>query len=119
MMKIMRRLLKTISRDVVLRRRLPAEFGKVAILVSPNCALAYWRRNIASVDPYLLSMVRELVRPGMAVWDIGANVGLFTFAAAGLGAQVLAVEGDTWLANLLHRSVAINHLPVTVLPLLW
>jgi len=35
---------------------------------------------------------------------------------AGLGAQVLAVEGDTWLANLLHRSVAINHLPVTVLP---
>jgi len=115
-MEMMRRVLKAISRDVVLRRHLPPELGGVPILVSPDCALAYWRRDIRSVDPYLLSMARELVRPGMTVWDIGANVGLFSFAAAGLGASVLAVEGDTWLANLLHRSVAINQLPVTVLP---
>jgi FkbM family methyltransferase len=115
-MELMRRVLKTISRDVILTRRLPAEFGRVPILVSPDCALSYWKRDIRSVDPHLLSMARELVRPGMTIWDIGANVGLFAFAAAGLGAQVLAVEGDTWLANLLHRSVAINHLPVTVLP---
>jgi predicted RNA methylase len=108
-MELMRRVLKTLSRDVILTRRLPAEFGRVPILVSPDCALSYWKRDIRSVDPHLLSMARELVRPGMTVWDIGANVGLFAFAAAGLGAQVLAVEGDTWLANLLHRSVAINH----------
>lgn len=61
-------------------------------------------------------MVRELVRPQMVVWDIGANVGLFSFAAASLGAQVVAVEADTWLAGLLHRSALLNKLPVTVLP---
>jgi FkbM family methyltransferase len=61
-------------------------------------------------------MVRELVRPKMSVWDIGANVGLFSFAAAALGAEVVAVEADTWLANLMHRSVLLNKLPVTVLP---
>jgi FkbM family methyltransferase len=114
--QMMRRLLRRLSRDVVLRRRLPAEFGKVPILVSPDSALSYWKRDIASVDRHLLAMARELVKPGMVVWDIGANVGLFSFAAASLGAQVLAVEGDTWLVNLLQRSVAINHLPVTVLP---
>jgi FkbM family methyltransferase len=61
-------------------------------------------------------MVRELVHPKMVVWDIGANVGLFSFAAASLGAQVVAVEADTWLANLIHRSTMLNRLPVTVLP---
>jgi FkbM family methyltransferase len=61
-------------------------------------------------------MVRELVRPEMTVWDIGANVGLFSFAAASLGAQVVAVEADIWLANLMQRSVLLNKLPVTVLP---
>jgi len=72
-------------------------FGRAPILVSPDSALAYWKPELGSVDPYLLSMVRELVRPGMMVWDIGANVGLFSFAAAALGAQVLAVEPDIWL----------------------
>ena len=52
----------------------------------------------------------------MVVWDIGANVGLFAFAAAALGAQVLAVEPDIWLSNLMHRSRLSNGLPVTVLP---
>jgi FkbM family methyltransferase len=52
----------------------------------------------------------------MMVWDIGANVGLFAFAAAALGAEVLAVEPDIWLSNLLHRSRLLNGLPVTVLP---
>lgn len=61
-------------------------------------------------------MVRELVRPEMSVWDIGANVGLFSFAAASLGAQVVAVEADLWLAHLMHRSASLNKLPVTVLP---
>jgi FkbM family methyltransferase len=115
-MGMIRRIIKKISRDIVLRRQLPSEFGNAAILVSPDSALAFWKTNLASVDPNLLSMARELVRPGMIVWDIGANVGLFAFAAAALGAQVLAVEGDTWLANLLHRSALLNGLPVTVLP---
>lgn len=61
-------------------------------------------------------MARELVQPNMIVWDIGANVGLFSFAAAALGAQVVAVEPDPWLASVIHRSVLINKLPVTVLP---
>ena len=72
---VLRELLKRISRRVVLQRRLPNAFGAVPILVSPDSALAYWKRDLDRVDPYLLSMARELVRPGMMVWDIGANVG--------------------------------------------
>jgi len=113
---VIRQIFRKLSRGVVLERHLPSEFGHAAILVSPESALGYWRRDIGKVDPFLLSMVRELVRPEMTVWDIGANVGLFSFAAAALGSRVLAVEADTWLAHLLQRSVLLNKLPVTVLP---
>jgi FkbM family methyltransferase len=78
--------------------------------------LSYWKTDLWKVDPYLLSMVHALVRPQMTVWDIGANVGLFSFAAATIASRVIAVEADTWLASLLHRSSLLNCLPVTVVP---
>ena len=73
------------------------------------------------VDPPLLRLVAEIVRPGAVVWDIGANVGLFTFSAAvaaGPSGYVLAVEPDIVLARLLRRSAIANHghAPVDVLP---
>jgi FkbM family methyltransferase len=113
---VIRSIAKKLSRRVVLKRYLPREFGGAPVLVSPECALGYWGYNLGRVDPFLLSMAKELVRPGMMVWDIGANAGLFSFAAAGLGARVLAIEADAWLASLLHRSVLLNCMPVTVLP---
>jgi FkbM family methyltransferase len=55
------------------------------------------------------------------VWDIGANLGLFSFAAAvatGPSGRVLAIEPDALLVRLLRRSAAANHgqAPVEVLP---
>jgi FkbM family methyltransferase len=72
-------------------------------------------------DPALLRLAAEMVRRGDTVWDIGANLGLFSFAAAvaaGPSGRVLAVEPDTVLAGLLRRSAAANsgHAPVDVLP---
>lgn len=100
----------------MLSRRLPADFGNTPILVTPESALSFWRRDVGQVDPFLLFMARQLAGPETVVWDIGANVGLFSFAAAALGSTVLAVEPDIWLGQLLQRSVWLNRLPVTVLP---
>src|SRR3954451_7622484 len=47
----------------------------------------------------------------IVVWDIGANVGLFTFCASALAGTkgfVSAVEPDYWLAHLITRSVHAN-----------
>jgi len=92
------------SRGIVLRRRLPARFGRSSVYVSPECGLRYWRFDLGKVDPVLLDLVERYVHPGDVVWDVGANVGLFAFAAAHRASRVLAFEPDAWLASLLERT---------------
>ncbi len=56
------------------------------------------------------------------VWDVGANVGLFSFAAASLAGpegRVVALEPDAWLVQLLRRSASrqpAGSAPVEVVP---
>jgi FkbM family methyltransferase len=101
---------------------LPEQFKNGALLVSPDSALKFWRFNLATVDQSLLDIALEHVGIGDIVWDIGANVGLFTFAAANLvgsTGSVLSIEADTWLCDLLSRSKRLNsnsHLNVDILP---
>lgn len=118
---LIRSSLEQATHRIVVRRRLPAPFAAARIYVSSEGGLRYLGRGMARVDPPLLRLAAEMVRPGNTVWDIGANLGLFSFAAAvaaGPGGSVLAVEPDTVLAGLLRRSAALNrgHAPVDVLP---
>src|SRR5580698_2652797 len=103
---IFRNLAEHMSRGVVFRRRLPSKFNRLPIYVTPEAGLRYWLA-MSRVDPTLYRTVDELVRPGITVWDIGANVGLFSFCAAVLSGPsgfVLSVEPDLWLAQLVGRS---------------
>src|ERR1019366_8572750 len=96
----------------VMRRRLPPPFGAVTIYASSEGGLRYLRPRLNTVDPTLLRLAAEIVQPGDVVWDIGANLGLFSFAAsvaAGPRGHVLAVEPDAVLVRLLRRSAAVNH----------
>jgi FkbM family methyltransferase len=100
-----------LTRDWVVRRRLPAEFSSVPIHVTPSAGLRYFFRSMDAVDPVLLGLVREFVKRGSVVWDVGANIGLFAFAAASLAGprgQIIALEPDTWLVQLLRRSAALQ-----------
>ena len=103
---MIRRVAERLSRGVVLRRRLPSRFGRIPIYVTPEAGLRYWS-VMSKVDPLLYDMAEELVKPGSVVWDIGANVGLFSLCAcarAGRSGFVLSVEPDSWLAHLIQRS---------------
>lgn len=110
------------TRGLTFQRRLPSVFGRAPIVVSPAAGLRFMFRRMASVDPILLSQVREFVREGQVVWDVGANVGLFSVAAAALagpGGAVISIEPDAWLVQLLRRTVRLqahSSAPMTVVP---
>jgi FkbM family methyltransferase len=84
--------------------------------VTPECGLRYYCFDFYKIDPALLNAAVQYIRPGDVVWDIGANLGLFSFAAASLGAEVLAVEPDCWLVELMRKSQRLNGLKVTIIP---
>jgi FkbM family methyltransferase len=119
--KMARSLAEHTTHRLVLRRRLPAPFEEIEIYASSEGGLRYLRPNLKGVDPPLLRLVADVVRPGHNVWDIGANLGLFSFAAAaaaGPQGSVLAVEPDAVLVGLLRRTAASNrgHAEVDVMP---
>jgi FkbM family methyltransferase len=77
--------------------------------ISPECGLSYWFGLRAAKS--LLNIAAETVKAGSIVWDAGANMGLFSFAAAGLAGRsghVYAFEPDATLVNLLRRSARLN-----------
>jgi len=95
-------------RGVVLRRRLPASVGGATVFLAPESQLKYLRPGVAGFDAQLIGWAQRFTPPGGTVWDIGANCGVFALAAAGLGAEVLAVEPDPCLSALLLRARAVN-----------
>jgi FkbM family methyltransferase len=119
---MLRRLAEKLSRGRSYRYRLPKAYGGCQMYLSPECGLSYWmgRYGVRASEGLLKNAV-ETVKSGSVVWDVGANMGLFTFASAGLAGpqgRVFAFEPDALLVRLLRRSARLNPTaaPVEVLP---
>jgi FkbM family methyltransferase len=107
---ILRRGIEKLSRFVFFRRRLPERFGAAPIYVTPSSALAFWFKPLEQLDSAMFNRIAEFVKPGDSVWDVGANVGMASFAAAaraGSEGSVVAFEPDSFLVYLLRRSAAL------------
>lgn len=116
---MLRRMAEHFSRGRSFRRRLPPQFGGCQMYITPECGLSYWF-GLKFADGLLMNAA-ETVKPGDVVWDVGANMGLFSFASAGLagrGGRVYAFEPDNTLVRLLRKSALLNPeaAPVEVVP---
>lgn len=106
----LRTILERSLRGRTLTRRLPPNFSRLPLIVSPDAQLKYIRPGKAGFDQALLEAAPLLVRPAHNVWDIGANVGVFTVASAALSrtGQFVAVEADIWLAEMIRRTARLR-----------
>lgn len=108
---MIRAILEQSTRHWTFQRRLPARLGNSPIVVSPAGGLRYLFRRSEDLDPLLMNFVETFIRPGHTIWDVGANVGLFSVASAartGNTGKVFAFEPDSWLVQLLRKTSAIQ-----------
>ena len=103
----LKRLAARAGRGRMFARRLPQDLGGCRFPASLEGGARYLRLRANRFDPVLTSFAKMATTTGAVVWDVGANVGLFTFVAAGLAGPtgtVVAVEPDYWLAANLRRA---------------
>jgi FkbM family methyltransferase len=120
--KIIRRLAELISRGVVYKRNIKINNKKIPIYITPDAQLKYSKIGVNPFDADLINIAQKFIKPDSNVWDIGANVGVFTFACAEMveNGEVLSVEADIWLASILKKSKNLdyyNSKHIHVLPL--
>jgi FkbM family methyltransferase len=89
------------------RKRLPAEFGAARILVTTRSDVRLLAPGFSHTATDLFQIARAWIKAGDCVWDIGANLGIFSVCAAwkaGPRGRVLALEADPCYADLLYRT---------------
>lgn len=108
---MIRILIEQLTRNMSFRRKLPREFGNSSFCVSPSAGLRYLFKPMKKIDPALFEFSKEYIKKDDVVWDIGANIGLFTFCAtylSGKNGNIVALEPDAWLVQLLRKSVSLQ-----------
>ncbi len=106
---LLRRAAEILSRNVSFQAHLPARYGHRPIIVSPANNLSILHPGVRRFDPFLFALVERFVLPHSIVWDIGANMGVFSLAAAHVArnGRVLAIEPDPFNQHLLARTLAL------------
>lgn len=118
---MLKAIIERLSRNRSFKRRLPSRFNYTPLYVSPDSQLKYLKLGENAFDAGLLKIVDWYIDETSIVWDVGANVGVFTFASASVAKKgyTLAIEADIWLAGLLRKSLLLkenSELNIEVLP---
>jgi FkbM family methyltransferase len=92
--------------------------GHVELVMESEAELA--RLNSCAKEPETVAWIEEWVRAGDVVFDVGANVGVYSFVvdrATGGGCRVYAFEPSFSTFAQLSRNVALNRMEGRVIPI--
>ena len=90
-------------------KRMPPRFLRRRVAVTTKSFRRYWFNSLEQVHAGLFAAAHRWVSKNAVVWDVGANLGMFSFAAAiraGKGGHVYAFEPDLETAGLMNKSLA-------------
>lgn len=121
-MSLLRTFAEIAARGRVFRRSIQVAGRQVELYVSPDAQLKYAKLGKNAFDADLIHIAECFITESDCIWDVGANVGVFSFAAASLASKgtVVAIEADIWLAGLLRQTCALpQHLDqdIRVIPM--
>jgi FkbM family methyltransferase len=105
--------------NIMSRTRTIEHGGHSLVFCVPNAQNRYRIDTFSTKEPETLEWIDSLPR-GAVLWDIGANVGLYScYAAARQGCRVFAFEPSVFNLELLARNIHLNGLTdrVTIVPL--
>lgn len=104
-----RRIIELLVRERHIKRRLPERYHGASLYVTGDAQLKYLKPTEEAFDTELLAVIDEHIKEDSIVWDVGANVGVFTVCSAAMASKgyVLAIEADIWLAHLIQKSLAL------------
>lgn len=100
-------IVRSLTRSITFRKRLPREFGGGKVIVTPRSDLRFLYPGLSRVGTDLFQVASRYVGKNQCVWDLGANLGIFTFAAAwrvGSGGRVYSLEADPFFVEQIHQT---------------
>lgn len=104
----LRTVAERLSRGRAFKRSLSVGSRKAKIWVSGDAQLKYLKFGSDPFDRDLINIALACLEAEDVVWDVGANIGVFSVAAATRVKKVVAFEADIWLASLIRRTAAID-----------
>lgn len=84
------------------------DLGGHSVVFETTNSVEDYRANKLGGERALVERYVELLDEGITVWDVGANIGVFSLFAAKANAQVHSFEPDSGFAKRLRRNTHLN-----------
>lgn len=113
--KTIGRLNETIARKSI--REIPTKHGSLKLYALRGAYTASAVERFGRDEPETVEWIDAYVQPGETLWDIGANIGLYSLYAGRKGANVMAFEPSALNFSLLAEHIQLNGLDKMISPL--
>lgn len=117
--KVGRYVYENVLNNAMSRVKIVTYEGTTLMFSIPNSLCKYRVDTFSSKEPETLEWIDSMPK-GSILWDIGANVGLYScYAAKKCGARVFSFEPSVFNLELLGRNIFLNNLAnlITIIPL--
>lgn len=98
---------RTLTGRFIFKKRLPPAFGGSGIFVTSRSDIRLLAPGFEWGASDLLIVAGKYIKPGDCVWDIGSNLGIFSFCSAskaGPQGSVYSLEADPFFVEIQHRT---------------
>lgn len=108
MRDIIVKLVRYLTGRILFRKRLPEDFKRAKVYVTTRSDLRLIAPGLIPAAGDIIQVVRQYVKEGDVVWDIGSNLGILTFCSAikvGSRGKVYSLEADPQYAHIQSRTL--------------